>query len=111
MSSTAQHCTVQCPADHLGNRPGVEVLKAAGGLHKFMAWDRSLLTDSGGFQMVSLLELAEITEEGVKFRSPYDGSECMLTPEHSVEIQQAIGADIMMQLDDVVDATHPDPAR
>ena len=111
MSSTALRCTVRCPVDHLGNRPGVEVLKAAGGLHKFMAWHRSLLTDSGGFQMVSLLELAEITEEGVKFRSPYDGSECMLTPEHSVEIQQAIGADIMMQLDDVVDATHPDPAR
>merc|ERR1712179_566949 len=75
----------------------------------FMGWNRSLLTDSGGFQMVSLLKLAEITEEGVNFESPYDGSKCMLTPERSIEIQRAIGADIMMQLDDVVDATHSDP--
>ena len=52
-----------------------------------MGWDRALLTDSGGFQMVSLLDLAEITEEGVRFRSPYDETECMLTPEHSIEIQ------------------------
>jgi len=96
---------------HLGNRPGVEVLEAAGGLHKFMGWPRSILTDSGGFQMVSLLKLAEITEEGVNFESPYDGSKCMLTPERSIEIQRSIGADIMMQLDDVVDATHEDPAR
>lgn len=76
---------------HLGNRPGTEVLEKAGGLHKFMNWNRALLTDSGGFQMVSLLKLAEITEEGVKFRSPYDGSEIMLTPEKSIEIQNAIG--------------------
>jgi len=96
---------------HLGNRPGVEVLQKAGGLHNFMRWNRSLLTDSGGFQMVSLLKLAEITEEGVNFESPYDGSKCMLTPERSIEIQMAIGADIMMQLDDVVDATHSDPDR
>ena len=55
-----------------------------------MGWDRALLTDSGGFQMVSLLDLAEITEDGVKFRSPYDESECMLTPERSIEIQEGI---------------------
>ena len=61
--------------------------------------------------MVSLLKLAEITEDGVNFESPYDGSKCMLTPERSIEIQQAIGADIMMQLDDVVDATNQDPDR
>lgn len=96
---------------HLGNRPGPDVLEKAGGLHKFMGWNRSLLTDSGGFQMVSLLKLAEITEEGVNFESPYDGSKCMLTPERSIEIQRAIGADIMMQLDDVVDATNQDPER
>lgn len=96
---------------HLGNRPGIATLKKAGGLHRFMNWPRALLTDSGGFQMVSLLDLAEITEDGVKFRSPYDNSECMLTPEHSIEIQATIGADIMMQLDDVVDATHADPDR
>ena len=74
----------------LGSRPGVETLRKAGGLHKFMGWDRALLTDSGGFQMVSLLDLAEITEDGVKFRSPYDESECMLTPERSIEIQEGI---------------------
>ena len=72
---------------HLGNRPGIPTLKAAGGLHKFMGWDRALLTDSGGFQMVSLLKLSKITEEGVNFQSPYDDSQCMLTPEHSMEIQ------------------------
>ena len=72
---------------HLGNRPGVETMKAVGGLHNFMNWKRALLTDSGGFQMVSLLKLAEITEKGVNFRSPYDDSECLLTPEHSIEIQ------------------------
>lgn len=94
---------------HLGTKPGVEILKKAGGLHKFMNWPRALLTDSGGFQMVSLLELAEITEDGVNFKSPYDGSECMLTPEHSTEIQNAIGADIMMQLDDVVHSTTTGP--
>ncbi|XP_026487463.1 queuine tRNA-ribosyltransferase catalytic subunit [Vanessa tameamea] len=96
---------------HLGNRPGVDVLKKAGGLHKFMNWKRALLTDSGGFQMVSLLKLAEITEEGVKFRSPYDNSEIMLTPEKSIEIQNYIGADIIMQLDDVVQTTFQDYDR
>jgi len=87
---------------HLGHRPGPELLDKAGGLHKFMGWDRALLTDSGGFQMVSLLELAQITEEGVRFKSPHDGSMMLLTPEKSIEIQNSIGADIIMQLDDVV---------
>lgn len=94
---------------HLGMRPGTELLKRAGGLHELMKWPHGLLTDSGGFQMVSLLQLAEIDEHGVHFRSPYadendsSGSgDCMLTPEHSIGIQNAIGADIMMQLDDVV---------
>lgn len=75
---------------------------ALGGLHRFMCWPNGMLTDSGGFQMVSLLHLAEITEEGVKFQSPHDGSEMMLTPEESMRIQNQIGADIMMALDDVV---------
>ncbi|XP_066138473.1 queuine tRNA-ribosyltransferase catalytic subunit isoform X2 [Euwallacea fornicatus] len=97
---------------HLGRRPGIEVLRKAGGLHKFMNWDQNLLTDSGGFQMVSLLKLAEITEEGVKFQSLNEHKdEVMLTPEHSIEIQNAIGADIIMQLDDVVKTTVPDKAR
>ena len=63
-----------------------------------MAWDRALLTDSGGFQMVSLLKLAKITEQGVNFESPYDGSQKLLTPEESIRIQNSIGADIMMQV-------------
>ena len=94
---------------HLGLRPGPEILKKAGGLHKFMGWDRALLTDSGGFQMVSLLQLAEITETGVKFQSPFDGSESMLTPEESIHLQNVIGADIIMQLDDVVKTTTTGP--
>lgn len=87
---------------HLGLRPGEELLKDVGGLHNFMSWKRNILTDSGGFQMVSLLQLAKITEEGVLFQSPRDGSEMLLTPEKSIELQNAIGADIIMQLDDVV---------
>lgn len=83
---------------HLGNRPGTEVLQKAGGLHNFMGWNRALLTDSGGFQMVSLLKLAEITEEGVKFRSPYDDSAIMLTPEKSIEIQNCIGKLTVMRV-------------
>ncbi|EDX03315.1 GD23082 [Drosophila simulans] len=94
---------------HLGLRPGIETLRKAGGLHKFMGWPRAILTDSGGFQMVSLLQLAEIDEHGVNFRSPFDNSQCMLTPEHSIQIQNAIGADIMMQLDDVVKTTTTGP--
>lgn len=77
-----------------------------------MNWDRALLTDSGGFQMVSLLKLAEITEVGVKFQSLNEKkSEVMLTPEHSIEIQNTIGADIIMQLDDVVKTTFPEKRR
>jgi len=96
---------------HLGLRPGVETMDKAGGLHNFMGWKRALLTDSGGFQMVSLLKLSQVTEEGVQFTSPFDGTESLLTPERSIEIQTSIGADIMMQLDDVVDATHTDVER
>lgn len=81
---------------HLGNRPGINILSKAGGLHKFMGWNRGLLTDSGGFQMVSLLKLATITEEGVKFQSPYNDSEIMLTPEHSIEIQNCIGLFLLL---------------
>lgn len=91
---------------------GLQVIRKAGGLHKFMNWDRCLLTDSGGFQMVSLLKLAEITEQGVKFQSLNEQkAEVMLTPEHSIEIQNAIGADIIMQLDDVIKTTSPDKDR
>ncbi len=92
-------------------KQGPELLKKAGGLHKFMNWDGALLTDSGGFQMVSLVELSKVTEEGVEFKSPHDNSLMLLTPEKSMEIQNAIGADIMMQLDDVVSSTLDDPIR
>ncbi|XP_029845472.4 queuine tRNA-ribosyltransferase catalytic subunit 1 [Ixodes scapularis] len=94
---------------HLGMRPGIETLKKAGGLHKFMSWKNALLTDSGGFQMVSLVKLSEVTEEGVRFVSPYDEREIMLSPEKSTEIQNTIHADIMMQLDDVVSSTISGP--
>ncbi|XP_074710835.1 queuine tRNA-ribosyltransferase catalytic subunit 1 [Strix uralensis] len=94
---------------HLGTRPGPELVQRAGGLHGFMDWPHNLLTDSGGFQMVSLVELSEVTEEGVRFRSPYGGKEILLSPEKSIEIQNALGADIMMQLDDVVSSTTTGP--
>eukprot|EP01112_Ceratiomyxa_fruticulosa_P012015 TRINITY_DN3308_c0_g1_i2.p1 TRINITY_DN3308_c0_g1~~TRINITY_DN3308_c0_g1_i2.p1 ORF type:complete len:394 (-),score=64.92 TRINITY_DN3308_c0_g1_i2:35-1216(-) len=94
---------------HLGHRPGPDVMKKLGGLHEFMNYPRAMLTDSGGFQMVSLLKLAEITEEGVKFQSPHDGTTMLLTPEMSMEIQNTIGADIMMALDDVVSSTVTGP--
>uniref|UniRef100_A0A1X7VA09 Queuine tRNA-ribosyltransferase catalytic subunit 1 n=1 Tax=Amphimedon queenslandica TaxID=400682 RepID=A0A1X7VA09_AMPQE len=87
---------------HLANKPGCDVLKKFDGLHNFMRWDRALLTDSGGFQMVSLLELSNVTEEGVHFQSPYNASPMLLSPEASISIQNIIGGDIIMQLDDVV---------
>ena len=96
---------------HLGAQPGPDVLDKMGGLHKFMNWKRNILTDSGGFQMVSLFDLADITEEGVKFRNPDDGSMMMLTPEKSVELQNKIGADILMALDDVNSSVDDDMKR
>ncbi|EIE21665.1 Queuine tRNA-ribosyltransferase [Coccomyxa subellipsoidea C-169] len=96
---------------HLEERPGSELVSELGGLHKFMDWPRGMLTDSGGFQMVSLLHLAEITEEGVQFQSPVDGSLMMLTPERSIAIQNKLGADIIMALDDVVSSVNPSRER
>ncbi|KAK8079928.1 hypothetical protein PG997_007746 [Apiospora hydei] len=96
---------------HLGLKPGQEVLAAIGGAHKLQGWQHNILTDSGGFQMVSLLKLANITEEGVRFLSPHDGTPMLLTPEHSISLQNTIGSDIMMQLDDVLVTTSPDAAR
>ena len=85
---------------HLYLRPGHEVVKAAGGLHKFMNWDRPILTDSGGFQVFSLGAMRKIREEGVEFRSHIDGSRHMLSPEKSMEIQNALGSDIIMAFDE-----------
>ncbi len=85
---------------HLYLRPGHEVVKAAGGLHKFMNWERAILTDSGGFQVFSLGAMRKISEEGVEFRSHIDGSKHMLSPGKSMEIQNALGSDIMMAFDE-----------
>lgn len=85
---------------HLWMRPGEEVMRELGGLHSFMNWDRSILTDSGGFQIFSLAKPRDIEEEGVHFRSHIDGSRHFLTPEKAIAIQEALGSDIMMQLDE-----------
>ncbi len=85
---------------HLYLRPGHELIRSMGGLHRFMSWKRSILTDSGGFQVFSLSELRKITEEGVNFRSHLDGSSHLFTPERSMEIQIALGADIIMAFDE-----------
>ena len=85
---------------HLFLRPGKEIMEEAGGLHKFMHWDRPILTDSGGFQVFSLGKLRTITEEGVTFQSHLDGSKKFLSPEKSIEMQNAIGSDIMMAFDE-----------
>ncbi|KAM0789649.1 hypothetical protein ACM66B_000451 [Microbotryomycetes sp. NB124-2] len=88
---------------HLSLRPGTDILDAVGGAHEMQKWPKNLLTDSGGFQMVSLVKLSKVTEQGVLFANPYDpNSQSLLTPERSMQIQHSIGADIMMQLDDVV---------
>ena len=83
-------------------RPGHELIKKAGGLHKFMNWDKPILTDSGGFQVFSLGDMRKIEEEGVTFRSFIDGSKQFLSPEKSIEIQNALGSDIMMAFDECV---------
>jgi queuine tRNA-ribosyltransferase len=85
---------------HLWLRPGVGVIEAHGGLNRFMGWDGPILTDSGGYQVYSLGALRRITEEGVRFRSPVDGDPCFLTPEESMRIQRALGADIVMVFDE-----------
>lgn len=85
---------------HLMLRPGAERVHNLGGLHKFMNWDRPILTDSGGYQVMSLTDLRKLTEEGVKFRSHVDGSEHNLTPEYSMEIQRLLGSDIVMCFDE-----------
>ncbi len=85
---------------HLWLRPGVEIIRKLGGLHKFSTWNRSLLTDSGGFQVFSLTDLRKLTEEGVEFRSHIDGTKMFLSPEVSMEIQAALGSEIVMVFDE-----------
>ena len=84
---------------HLYLRPGTEVLEQAGGLHKFMNWNKPILTDSGGYQVFSLAELRKLKPNGVEFRSHLDGSKHLFTPEKVISIQRSIGSDIMMSLD------------
>ncbi|MCX5686740.1 MAG: tRNA guanosine(34) transglycosylase Tgt [Candidatus Omnitrophica bacterium] len=89
-------------AYHLYLRPGLDVIKKAGGLHKFMGWDGPILTDSGGYQVFSLAKLRKLTEDGAEFSSHIDGAKHFLTPEKVIEIQQALGSDIMMTFDECV---------
>jgi queuine tRNA-ribosyltransferase len=88
---------------HLYLRPGHELIRRAGGVHRFMSWSRPMLTDSGGFQVFSLSKLRKITDDGVEFRSHLDGSKHFFSPEHSMEVQIALGADIMMAFDECVE--------
>jgi len=90
---------ILCNTYHLYLRPGADLIFRAGGLHKFMNWPNTILTDSGGFQVNSLAHLSKIGEEGVLFRSHIDGSLHLLTPEKSIEVQEKLGSDIMMPLD------------
>jgi queuine tRNA-ribosyltransferase len=95
---------------HLYLRPGIETIRQMGGLHRFMSWDRAILTDSGGFQVFSLNDLRKVSEEGVAFRSHLDGSPHFLSPEKAVEIQIGLGADIIMAFDECTE--YPvDPQR
>jgi queuine tRNA-ribosyltransferase len=93
---------------HLFLRPGHELIREMGGLHRFMGWPRAILTDSGGYQVFSLSDLRKVTDEGVRFRSHLDGDEHFLTPEKAIEIQLALGSDILMVLDECIEypATH-----
>ena len=92
---------------HLFLRPGHELVRKLGGLHRFMSWPRAILTDSGGYQVFSLSELRKMTDEGVHFRSHLDGSEHLLTPEKAAEIQVALGSDIAMVLDECIETPAP----
>src|SRR5215212_660905 len=98
---------------HLWLRPGIDVIQSAGGLHRFIGWDRALLTDSGGFQVWSLGALRKISEEGTEFRSHVDGSLRFLSPEVSMEVQAALGSDIVMVFDECApgDASHEETER
>jgi queuine tRNA-ribosyltransferase len=90
---------------HLMLRPGAERIARLGGLHKFMGWERPILTDSGGYQVMSLSELTKASEDGVQFKSHLDGSAHMLTPERSIEVQRLLGSDIVMAFDELVPTT------
>src|SRR5436190_62456 len=94
---------------HLMLRPGEQLIRRIGGLHRFMNWSGPILTDSGGFQVWSLKELRKLTEEGVHFQSPVNGDKVFLSPERSIEVQQALGSDVIMQFDECT--PHPATAE
>ena len=96
---------------HLMLRPGAERIARLGGLHDFMGWDRPILTDSGGYQVMSLAELSKLSEEGVTFKSHLDGSRHMLSPERSMEVQTLLGADIVMAFDQLIKTTESRDAQ
>jgi queuine tRNA-ribosyltransferase len=96
---------ILCNTYHMMLRPGAERVAKLGGLHKFMAWEHPILTDSGGYQVMSLSELTRVSEEGVAFASHLDGSRHMLTPERSIDVQRLLGSDILMQFDQLVPTT------
>src|SRR3954469_17709344 len=96
---------------HLMLRPGAERVARLGGLHHFMGWERPILTDSAAYQVMSLTELAKVSEAGVAFRSHLDGSRHMLSPERSIEIQRLLGSDIVMAFDQLVPTTAPSDAH
>ena len=96
---------------HLMLRPGAERVAKLGGLHRFMGWQRPILTDSGGYQVMSLSDLTKVTEEGVAFASHLDGSRHLLSPERSIEVQRLLDSDILMQFDQLVPATAPVQAQ
>ena len=102
------HCQVALANTyHLHIRPGDELIRRQGGLHKFMAWDKPILTDSGGFQIFSLAKLRKITEEGVKFSSHVDGRKIFMSPEDSIRIQANLGSDIVMAFDECIEIPSP----
>ena len=96
----AKVAALLCNAYHLYLRPGIEVVAQFGGLHKFMNWDGAIITDSGGYQVFSLEGLTKVTDDGVEFQSPIDGSRKFLGPEKVMEIEHALGADIVMAFDE-----------
>jgi queuine tRNA-ribosyltransferase len=99
-----------CNAYHLALRPGIDLIERAGGLHAFMGWDHPILTDSGGYQLVSLVEVAAVDDDGATFVSPYDGSRLRVTPEDAVRNQARLGADVLMCLDHPVAHGTPEAA-
>ena len=94
---------------HLMLRPGDEIIKELGGLHSFCNWQKPILTDSGGFQVWSLGELAKVSEKGVSFKSPYDGKDIFMSPEDSIQIQENLGSDIVMVFDECTN--YPSPKK